>query len=90
MKKIPLTDERVKVVAHFLERGSVLRGDKQGACEGFVIEMDLASEAPAETIAEALRLAHRMCFTEAALTSAVPVTARHRLNGKALEIEGEP
>jgi hypothetical protein len=37
-KKLVLRDERVKVTAHFRESGSVLRGTKEGSCEGFKYE----------------------------------------------------
>ena len=83
-KKLALERARVKVSAHFSERGSVLRGTKEAGCEGFEIEIALDSREPAAEIAELLRLAHRMCFTEAALAAEVPLTARHLLNGQAL------
>ena len=70
-KKLALQDERVKVIARFQEQGSVLR---------------LESAAPAEEIAELVRLAHRMCFTEAALTGQVELTQRHHLNGQPLTL----
>ena len=84
MKKIVLTEERVKVLATFQEEGSVLQGTKRGICEGFEIELALESEASKEVIAELLRLAHRMCFTEAALAAPVAITTRHLLNGAEL------
>ncbi|NIN67664.1 MAG: hypothetical protein GTO63_23770, partial [Anaerolineae bacterium] len=59
-----MRDERVKVVAHFRESGSVLGGTAQGICEGFDIQLSIESDAPAEEITELMRLAHRMCFTE--------------------------
>ncbi len=85
-KKLQLRDERVKVTAHFREQGSVLRGDSEGTCEGFEIELALESDESAEEIAELIRLAHRMCFTETALTGQVPLTRRHTLNGQSVEV----
>ncbi len=88
MRKIVLTEERVKVLATFSEEGSVLQGTKRGSCEGFEIELALESTAPEGAIAELLRLAHRMCFTEAALAAPVKITTRHCLNG--VELPGFP
>ena len=86
-KKLLLRDERVKVMAHFLEQGSVLRGTAEGSCEGFDIELALESDEPAGEIKELIRLAHRMCFTEAALAGTVRLTQRHSLNGQPLEVK---
>jgi organic hydroperoxide reductase OsmC/OhrA len=81
-KKLHLRDERVKVTAYFREQGSVLRGDSEGSCERVEIELALESDEPPEEIAALIRLAHRMCFTESALTGQVPLTKRHTLNGQ--------
>lgn len=82
MKKLKIQELRVKVVAHFHEEGSVLRGDKRGFVDGFEVEVSFETEVVDEVIRGALDMAHRMCFTEAAITSAVPVTARHIVNHK--------
>ena len=84
-KKLKLEDERVRVNAQFREQGSVLAGTKNGSCIGFEIEVNIRSEESAGAIAEMLRLAHRMCFTEDVLTRKVDVTVRHTLNGEELE-----
>jgi uncharacterized OsmC-like protein len=84
-KKLVLLDERVKVTGHFLEQGSVLQGTKAGSCEGFDIEISIESDEPDEEIAELIRLAHQMCFTEATLSSQVQLTVRHHLNGLPIE-----
>jgi len=84
-KKLALREERVKVVARFLEQGSVLGGTAEGGCEGFEIELWLESDEPIEQITELIRLAHRMCFTEAALAGEVTLVKRHRLNGQLLD-----
>jgi organic hydroperoxide reductase OsmC/OhrA len=83
-KKLVLQAERVKVIARFQEQGSVLQGTAEGWCNGFEIELRLESAEPAEEIAGLIRLAHRMCFTEAALTGRVELTQRHLLNGQPL------
>lgn len=74
-------DERVKVTARFREDGSVLRGDAHCRSEGFLFEVSLLSEEPEAEIAELLRLAHRMCFTEEVIGKAVHMEMRHVLNG---------
>lgn len=81
-KKLAIRNEQVHVLAHFREQGSVLRGDAQGRCEAFEIELALDSDEPPEAVAELIRLSHRMCFTEDALTGHVKLTQRHRLNGR--------
>jgi uncharacterized OsmC-like protein len=87
-KKLALRDERVKVTAHFREQGSVLGGTAEGRCEGFDIQLSIESDAPAEEIAELIRLSHRMCFTEDALSGQAKLTTQHLLNGQSIEIEG--
>ena len=81
-KKLSLGDGRVKVTAHFHEHGSVLRGTHTGACDGFHIELAIESEESADAIAELIRMAHQMCFTEDALTREVKLTTSHLLNGQ--------
>jgi len=84
-RKLVLHDERVKVLAHFRESGSVLAGTAQGICEGFDVQLSIESHAPVEEIAELMRLAHRMCFTQDALSGQVKLTTSHFLNGEAIE-----
>ena len=86
-KKLVLLDERVRVTAYFREQGSVLQGTKEGRCDGFEIEMVIETEEPAEAIADLIRLAHRMCFTEDALSQEVALTMKHVLNGKPIEVD---
>ena len=84
-KKMVLGDARVKVVAHFREQGSVLRGTSEGHCERFEVEMTFESDEPEEEIAALIRMARQMCFTESALTEEVRLTHRYRLNGQAID-----
>ncbi len=72
----------MQVAAHFHEQGSVLRGDAEGFCDGFEVEISIESDEPPEAIAELIRLARQMCFTEKALMGAVPVTVKQRINGQ--------
>ena len=80
-----LDEARVKVLAHFREQGSVLRGTALGFCEGFEVEMDFDSEESEEEIATLILMARRMCFTETALAGKVELTYRYRLNGQTID-----
>jgi len=82
-----LKDERVKVIAHFREEGAVLAGTQRGFCEDFDIELSLNGNLAKEEIVKLIRLAHRMCFTESALTGAPRITARHVFNGEEIEMK---
>ena len=86
-KRLKLQDEHVKVVAHFIETGSVLAGTQKGTCEGFEIELFLGGDIPNEEIITLIRLAHQMCFTESTLTSEVKLTLHHFFNDQALDLE---
>ena len=81
-KKLVIRNERVKVTAHFHEQGSVLRGDAEGFCDGFEVEISFDSEEPGEQITTLIRLARQMCFTEKVLTGSVPVQVTQLVNGK--------
>ncbi len=85
-RKISIQNEKVKVTAHFHEQGSVLQGSKEGACDGIEIEFSVDSSADEQVIAELTRAAHRMCFTESALTHVIPLTKTHTLNGQPFEV----
>jgi uncharacterized OsmC-like protein len=84
-RKIDLHSERVKVTGRFHEQGSVLRGDAEGFCDGFEVEIRLESDAPAQAIAELVRLARQMCFTEQALAGNTSLSVRPVLNGQPME-----
>jgi uncharacterized OsmC-like protein len=85
-KRLILKDERVRVIAHFREEGAVLAGTQEGFCEDFDIELSLNGEMPPEAIAALIRLAHRMCFTESALTNVIRITSRHIYNDQPLDM----
>lgn len=84
-KRLKFKDERVKVIAHFREEGAVLAGTQQGFCEDFEIELSLNGELPSNEIAKLIQLAHRMCFTESALSGVIKITSRHIYNGELVE-----
>ena len=86
-KRLTLRNESVKVTAHFREEGSVLGGTQKGTCEDFSIELSIESDAQVEEIAILIRLAHRMCFTESALTNEIKITSSHVFNGRLIEVD---
>lgn len=83
-KKLLLRDERVKVTAYFQEQGSVLKGTSTGRCERFDVMLSINSDEPEDEIAELIRLSHKMCFTESALTENVELRCQNHLNGRQL------
>ncbi len=85
-RKLVIHDERVKVTGRFHEQGSVLRGDAEGFCDGFDVEIQIESDEPPETIAGMIRLARQMCFTEKALMGSTSVTVKQTLNQHPLEV----
>ncbi len=86
-KKLALKNEKVEVTAHFHEEGSVLKGDAEGYCDRFEINISIDSEENIEEIKQLIRLAHKLCFAEKATIGSVPVTASQELNGKILEMD---
>jgi hypothetical protein len=84
--KLGVDDERVRVVAHFEERGSILAGTKTGRCLGFEIRLSVSSSETQDAIRALLRQAHATCYTEDVLTRAVSLTSTHFLNGAELSI----
>lgn len=85
-RKLAIRNEKVVVTAHFHEQGSVLKGDAEGFCDGFDIEILIESDEDPEVIAELIRLSRQLCFTEKALEGSVPVKVRQQLNQKTLEV----
>ena len=73
-------------MAHFEEEGSVLEGTQQGTCKGFSIELSIEGDQKVEDIIKLIRMAHRMCFTESALTHTVEVKTSHLFNGQKIDI----
>jgi len=59
-----------------------LRGDAEGFCDGFEVEISLDSDESTEQTDLLIRLARQMCFTEKALMGSVPVKVSMQLNGK--------
>lgn len=59
----------------------MLRGDAEGFCDGFEVEISLDSNEPEAQIRELIRLARQMCFTEKALVNSTALSVRQTLNG---------
>jgi len=85
-RKLSIRNERVNVTAHFHEQGSVLRGDAEGFCDGFEIEILIDSDEDPQKIADLVRISREMCFTEKALMGSVPVKVSQQLNQQPLEV----
>ena len=86
-KKLAIRSERAVVTAHFHEEGSVLRGDAEGFCDRFEINVSLESEENEDQIKELIRLAHRLCFAEKAVAGRVPISHTQTLNGHPLLVD---
>ena len=80
-----MQNEKVSLVAHFEEEGSVLGGTQQGTCKGFSIELSIEGDESVEEIIQLIRLAHRMCFTEYTLSHAIEITTNHLFNGQPID-----
>jgi uncharacterized OsmC-like protein len=86
-KKLKISNERVTVTAYFHEQGSVVKGDAEGFCDSFDIEMSLESSESEEEIANLIRLSRKMCFTEKALTGSASVNVSQKLNQQPLIVD---
>ena len=64
----------------------MLQGTQDNTCEGFSIQVSLDSNEAVEEIGKLIHQAHKMCFTEDALTRAITVEASHLLNGQLIDV----
>jgi organic hydroperoxide reductase OsmC/OhrA len=85
-RRLTLRNEKVSVVAHFEEEGSVLAGTQQGACKGFSIELSIEGDENVEDIVKLIRMAHRMCFTESTVSNVVEVKTSHLFNTQLIDV----
>ena len=85
-KKLSIRNERVTVTAYCHEQGSVLRGDAEGFCDRFEVTLSMESEEVPEQLAQLVRLARQLCFTEKALTTETPVNVIPLVNGEPLQV----
>jgi organic hydroperoxide reductase OsmC/OhrA len=60
----------------------VLKGDAEGFCDSFDIEIRIDSDETQETINQLVFLARQMCFTEKALTGSIPVNVKQVINSE--------
>ena len=63
-----------------------MRGDAEGFCDRFEVEILIDSDEPAAELETLLRLARQMCFTEKALTGSVAVEVTQTINGNITKI----
>ena len=63
-----------------------MRGDAEGFCDGFDIEIKIDSDEQADKIADLLRLARQMCFTEKALSGNMTTSVYLVLNQQPLDL----
>ena len=85
-KKLSIRNEKVRVTGHFHEQGSVLKGDAEGFCDGFEVEITMDTDESPEKVASLIKLARQMCFTEKALAGSVSITVNQQVNGKPFDI----
>ncbi len=85
-KKLKISNEKVLVTAYFHEQGSVLRGDAEGFCDRFEVEIFIDSDEQSVELETLVRLARQMCFTEKALTGSVTVGVTQTINGSTTKI----
>lgn len=64
----------------------MLRGDAEGFCDGFEIEISIDTEEAMDEISTLIRLARQLCFTEKALTGSTAVTFVQKINGTVMEM----
>ncbi len=86
-KKLAIRNEKASVTAHFHEEGSVLRGDAEGFCDRFEINISLEYDEEISEIKQLIRLAHRLCFAEKAVIGTVPIVITQQLNEQPLIVE---
>ncbi len=90
MLKADLRSIRVRVLASWSSRGSVLAGTIESACHGIEAELEVVSDESPALVAALIQNARAGCYAEAALTQPVKLEARASLNGQALEVSRYP
>jgi uncharacterized OsmC-like protein len=83
-RKIGIRDEHVIVTGKFHEQGSVLKGDAEGFCDGFEVEIRLESDTPEPELHEMVRISRQLCFTEKALVGEIPIRVTQNINGSVI------
>lgn len=70
------------MTGQFHEQGSVLKGDAEGFCDGFDVEISLDSPASEAEIKTLIALSRNMCFTEKALSGITAIQVSMKVNGR--------
>ena len=63
-----------------------MKGDAEGFCDRFEVEIQLEGNEPAAVLSDLVTLARQMCFTEKALKNPTPVHVKQTLNGVTNEL----
>jgi hypothetical protein len=87
MMKIDVQNVRVKVTAQYRRAGSVLAGTANAGCERITTELQLDCEAPAERVAQLVRMSEASCYTIGALREPTPCDLVVTWNGDALQVD---
>lgn len=75
-----------KVKAHFWSQGSALAGTLQAGCNGFEVNLEIKSSAPAEEVSRLVRISENTCYVMQTLANPVPVVTTVALNGQPLAV----
>lgn len=87
MMKVAVRDVRVKVIAQYRREGSILAGTITSGCDFVKTEINLASDEPADRLAELLRVAEASCFTIGAIRNPTPCELIAVVNDEPFPIE---
>ena len=86
MMKLPISELRVRVTAHYHRAGSILAGTATAGCDSIRTDVQLQSKEPDERIAELIRVAENSCYAIGALREPVPTELAVELNGRPLTV----
>lgn len=60
----------------------MLKGDAEGFCDSFDIEIKMDSAEDPDAIDELIILSRKMCFTEKALQGSIPIHVKQEINSE--------
>ena len=86
MTKLNLKAIRLKQVARFFNKGSVLQGTLRGGSLGLETHIEIESDEPPEKIRHLVHMGEQTCFTLQSLVHPVPVQTSVTLNGNPLAL----
>jgi hypothetical protein len=90
MLKVSYSKLRCHVAAHWTSQGSVFNGTISSTCHGIETRVEISSDDDPAYLAALVRNAEGGCYTQAALTQPVDVTASVLLNGSPFDYERYP